>query len=857
MTATARARAGRRPAVHLICNAHLDPVWQWRWEEGASEALSTFRVAVGLLAEHPRLIFCHNEAVLYRWVERLDPDLFRRIARLVQAGRWVVAGGWNLQPDVNLPGIESIIRQIAEGRRYFQDRFGVAPRVAWSFDAFGHGAGLPQVLKQAGYKMYIHMRPQPGELDLPSDLYRWRGADGSEILACRIAVGLYHTEYDNIEERLKSGVELALEKNRDVPVFWGIGDHGGGPTRRDLVRIDALAAGERRVRIFHSTPERFLAAVSEAGRKAPVVRGDLQRCFTGCYTSLSRIKRRALANLGLLVQTEALRAAAWWTRGLDYPEDRLGGAWRAHLFNDFHDILPGTCVEAAERDALDLYGKSEAEARCLRLEAAASFARGRSEPVEIPLTVLNVNPALARVPVEAELMIEHRPKWKGLWRSRLCDAGGRDVVCQEEQSEALLPFNGWRRKIAFMGRLPGLGAAFYEIRPVEGATPAPPAPETSGEVRLFRAPGWKAIGADGSVHPWKEADGLWLGSHRRTGRSAFLRTRGLGMTAGPFPMLHVMEDDGDSWGTGRRRYDRILGEFKPGRPARIVERGPVRTILESVTRYKNSSVLIQTIFYPSWPVVELRLRIQWNEAGARLKLGFPTSFRAAGGLCCEVPGGAVVRPADGDEYVHGRWCLAEGPLDGRPAAFGVAHAGLHGVSFAEGEIRLSVLRGSAYCHERGFALGTERVWKRADQGVHDIRLALTVGSPMDVRRSLPGLADWLCAPPAVYAHLPFGPAESGRAARETASDASAPLLSVSTPGLRLLACRRSEDGQALIVRLQESTGRKTKASISFASAGSRRAEGDGFEAAFAPFEIRTYRLERSGRFRCVELFPPR
>lgn len=146
--------------VHLICNAHLDPVWQWRWEEGASEALATFRNAVDILDEHPKLVFCHNEAVLYQWAERLDPALFEAIRRHVRAGRWAISGGWFIQPDVNLPGTESLVRTIAEGRRYFREKFGVSPRVAYNFDSFGHSGGLPQILKLAGYEMYVHMRPQ-------------------------------------------------------------------------------------------------------------------------------------------------------------------------------------------------------------------------------------------------------------------------------------------------------------------------------------------------------------------------------------------------------------------------------------------------------------------------------------------------------------------------------------------------------------------------------------------------------------------------------------------------------------------------------------------------------------------------
>ena len=163
-TGTEEPRSGK-PTVHLICNAHLDPVWQWRWEEGASEAVATFRVA----AAHPgrasgsRLLPQRGRPLPLGRAARSRRSS-RTIRRLVKAGRWAIAGGWYLQPDANLPGIESVVRQIAEGRRYFRDRFGVAPRVAYNFDSFGHGAGLPQVLRQAGYKMYIHMRPQAHEL---------------------------------------------------------------------------------------------------------------------------------------------------------------------------------------------------------------------------------------------------------------------------------------------------------------------------------------------------------------------------------------------------------------------------------------------------------------------------------------------------------------------------------------------------------------------------------------------------------------------------------------------------------------------------------------------------------------------
>ena len=182
-----------KPVVHLICNAHLDPVWQWRWEEGAAEAVNTFGIAARLLDEFPDFVFNHNEAILYRWVQEYDPALFREIQRLVSAGRWCVAGGWDLQPDINMPGTEALIRHIALGRQFFRRHFGTAPRVAYNFDSFGHSGGLPQILRCAGYEMYIHMGPGAKDLKLPADLYRWQGVDGSVIAAYRIPFIAYHT----------------------------------------------------------------------------------------------------------------------------------------------------------------------------------------------------------------------------------------------------------------------------------------------------------------------------------------------------------------------------------------------------------------------------------------------------------------------------------------------------------------------------------------------------------------------------------------------------------------------------------------------------------------------------------------
>ena len=864
-----------KPAVHLICNAHLDPVWQWRWEEGASEAQATFRTAVELLHEHSRLVFCHNEAVLYQWVERYDPALFKEIQKLVRKGRWAISGGWYLQPDVNMPGLESLIRQIAEGRKYFQEKFGAAPKVAYNFDSFGHSGGLPQVLMRSGYKMYIHMRPQSHELELPSDLYRWRGVDGSEILTYRIAVGLYHSERDNIEQKISEGIELALKLNRDVPVFWGLGNHGGGATRDDLSVIDALMRREKWVRIVHSTPDRFYEALKGEAKNVPVVEGDLQRVFTGCYTSLSRIKRAAIKNLGGLIQAEALRTASWWSAGQDFPSAELREAWKGQLFNDFHDILTGTCTEPAEQDALELYGKVSDSSRRLRLEAAAAFNKGATQKLYIPLTVLNADPSLTHAPVEVECMADYRPFWKGKWHLRLFKLDGTEIPCQEEQPESLLPFNRWRRKVSFMADIPGLGVSHYEIRADKGEALRFSSEGAAKKDSHFIFRAKRDDVAAEKTHknsPLAKFD-LLFELDKKIGLLTSLQAGGSECLAGPLFRPLVIIDDGDSWGTDRWSYRQVEGAFQAkGRP-RVLEKGPIRTIIETALAYKKSRIVLHTIAYPSWPVLEFRLRVHWNEERRRLKLSIPTAF-APGRVLCEIPGGAIARPADGQEHVHGRWILAEALSAGKETSLGIVNSGQHGFDFSDGEIRLSVLRSSAYCHELGFKIRKSPARKFADLGVHDFRLLVSAGDPGIVRSMLPGLADWLSAPPAAYAHLPIGMGseatenpsaftllkggnikDSFRKDEEQTSLAIGfhNLLSLRPANIRMTACKQSWDEKALIVRLHETSGMRTSASLRVPKYRKSGVPEISVKLAFGPFEIKTVRFEKLGKWQEAHL----
>lgn len=221
--------------LHLVCNAHLDPVWLWEWEEGAAEALSTFRTAAQFCEEFEEFVFNHNEAILYQWIEGFEPELFSKIQLLVKRGKWNIIGGWYVQPDCNMPSGESFVRQVLFGKSYFKKKFGVEPKTAINFDPFGHTRGLPQILIKSGYTSYLFCRPDPKELVIPADDFIWVGYDGSEILAHR-ARHHYNSERGKARERVKQWIAENPEQKTGL-LLWGIGDHGGGPSREDLEQL--------------------------------------------------------------------------------------------------------------------------------------------------------------------------------------------------------------------------------------------------------------------------------------------------------------------------------------------------------------------------------------------------------------------------------------------------------------------------------------------------------------------------------------------------------------------------------------------------------------------------------------------
>ena len=831
----------RRPIVHLVCNAHLDPIWMWPWEEGAREAISTFRTAADFCDEYPRFIFNHNESVLYEWVEEYDPALFARLQGLVKAGRWHIAGGWYLQPDCNLPGGETFVRLISVARRYFADKFGARPTVAYNFDPFGHHGSLPQILRQTGYEMYLHCRPGANLLELPAPLYRWQGLDGSQTLALRPATGWYGTFEHTGLESVRRGVEFARHTGEDQLVLWGLGDHGGGPSRKLLEAIHAVMDETADVEIRHSTPEAYLARIKDrpAGRCAPVHRGDLQRSFPGCYISMAPIKRAMRRGEALLASAERWSTVAWHERGRAYPQGRLDQAWKGVAFNTFHDILAGSSSEAASlQDVMEIFGRSADVCRSLRMAAQmALLPEVPPRPDTIPVYVFNPHAHAMTAPVGLEFLMEYmpRPEAKSF---ALYDDTGRQMGCQNQGGpfERTGSLGGWHRYLGFVAQVPPLSARRYEVRrheqPAAGRSPLTVRRTRAGivvENRWLRAKFSRETGGLASLVDKRSGRDLLRGSVRPA----------------------AMKDTLDAWGgEANANFSTPLGEFAPLSPREVARwagedktevpalhvlfSGPVSVTIQSLVGWRRSRVCQQFTVYADLPQMEVNLRVHWQERRQCLKWVLPFRLKDSRAVC-EVPFAAIERSTDGAENVGGRWVRLEEKAGDR-LAVGVANDGQYAFhARGDGELGLSLVRGAAHCRFDDLPARADEHHTYMDQGQHDFRFRVLWGKAPALAKALIPAAMELNLPlePFFIYHQPMPQPGAPRHA--------APLLEVTPETVVLSALQRADDGDDLIVRLYEALGRRTRATLRLAGARSP------FELDFGPFEIKTLRFTRTAR----------
>lgn len=355
------APAAKEYSLILCGHAHIDMNWMWGWNETVSAALSTFRTMLDLMDEYPTFTYSQSQTSVYKLVEEYDPELMERIKERIAEGRWEITSTAWVETDKNMPTGESLLNTVKYTRDYLEETWGVDPeslKIDFSPDTFGHSAHIPEIDSYAGIKYYYHCRGLNGNLVL----YRYKAPSGAEILMYRepywynsaitphIATGLIDLS------RRMGGLKTGL-------IVYGVGNHGGGVTRRDVERALEMSEWKVYPNIRFGTFKEFfeLADKPEIREKLPVVDHELNFLFDGCYTTQTRIKRANRMTEAKLIESSALSALGKHS-GTRYFYGAYEKAWQNTLFTHFHDILTGSCVQDSREYAMGLYQTASAHA---------------------------------------------------------------------------------------------------------------------------------------------------------------------------------------------------------------------------------------------------------------------------------------------------------------------------------------------------------------------------------------------------------------------------------------------------------------------------------------------------------------
>lgn len=818
------------PSVHLISNAHLDPVWQWEWEEGAAAALSTFRAAADFCEEFDGYVFNHNEVILYKWVEEYEPALFSRIQKLVQAGKWHIMGGWYLQPDCNMPAGESFVRQILLGQSYFLEKFGVRPTTAINFDSFGHTPGLVQIMQQAGYDSYIFMRPEAFE-GLPAQNFIWKGFNGSRVTAHQIKGG-YGSALGKAEEKISQWLQDHQDTATGI-IFWGVGNHGGGPSRVDIRSIAELQkkfAGT--VNIIHSTPEQYFAELRQT-TELQEYEGDLNPRFIGCYTSMIRIKQKHRQLENELLMTEKMLSSAAARQLVSYPSAELYEAWCDLLTAQFHDILPGTSIQPAEEASLRLleHGLEIVS----RLRARAFFALSSGQPKALskqyPVMVYNPHPFKVRGLFACEFMLEDQNWLEGFSMPVVQQDGKRlPSQCEKEYSNLNLD---WRKRIIFQAELAPMSMNRFDCSiEVWEQKPRPQLREQNGKLTF-------------------ETEDLLVVVNAATGLIDEYAVHGQSvLQPGAFQPLFVA-DNADPWRMDVTAFPEAAGAFTlmdtvagsrfsgssdaklPS--VRVIEDGEVRTVIEALLQYGQSSICLTYRLPKKGTELEVELRVYWSEKDAMLKLAVPTVMKE-GTYHGQTAYGINELMDNGDETVSQRWVAVQS----EKMALTCINNGIYGSDYRDGEIRLSLLRGAGYCAhpimDRPLTV-QDRFLPRIDQGERSYTFWINAGDRSERLEAVDREATMHNEQPYALSFFPSG-------------DGVKPdsFLILEDDVIQLGAFKKEERGEDYIIRLFEPTGQPHSTVLSLPSYGLRK------EIHLEGFEIATLRLNtRNGTLGVAEL----
>ena len=785
---------------HLVSHAHIDAQWLWEWPETLEEFKNTFHQALKFMDEYPGFTFTQSSSMFYQATEYQWPEIFRKIRDRVKSGEWELVGGRITEADNNLISPEAQVREFLYGQRYFRERFeGKQAVVAWEPDTFGHNAQMPQIVKQSGCLYYYFCRTGK---DLP--LFWWEGLDGTRILAFQEVNSWYNSDLSQFQFDEMTDFYKRVG-SKDMLWVYGVGNHGGGATREDLDTAKSWMQKSYLPQAQFSTATRFFQTLEQKYdlSNIPIIKGELNFVFEGCYTTHGDIKRLNNEAQALTESAEAVAAIAG-RYGFPYPGAQIRQMWEDICWNHHHDTIDGSAVHLPYERSREVYAGALSRGRLIAADALAYMAMLVKAP-QGDIMVFNPTGAarddVISCVIPPEIALEKAEAKAG-----------------EKTSAIQLTDPNSRAGFFIARQIPAYGYRIYTIK--EEKTPRKPAVQISPDGLILENAKLRV-----ALDP---ASGAIVSIFNKQLNYEFIPPKG---SANRLEMHWEKVGSMAAWVIGAIDHTDILDHPSS---IRALEKGPERVMVEIVYPFLESRLTQKISLNSDADYIDSEFTGDWKETGYKhpalapfLKVAMDLAIPNPAARY-EIPFGDVTRPVDGREMPALKWVDVS---NGR-CGLSLINDSKHGHSITTDTLRLSLIRTPNYpdptsdnyiqtVHYRLYPhAGDVKVSKIAAQAfafVHPAMTCLTTGRGKDLL-----------------------PAEFS-------------FASVSEPDVIITAVKRAEDDDDLIVRLYEADGHSVKTSLKTAFSGRKACAvnfiedpypGDiAFESGSLPLVLRPYEIK--------------
>lgn len=788
------------PTMGIVGHSHIDTAWLWTLQETRRKVARTFSSVANLMDQYPEFIFtqsapCHTEIVRHDY-----PELFSRIRSRVAEGRWEPNGGMWVEPDCNLTGGESLVRQLLVGQRATREMFGYTSDTLWMPDVFGYSAALPQILQGAGVRFFCTTKIAWNDTTrFPYDTFIWKGIDGSSVI----------THYNSIhcapDPKALMG-QWAWVQHKDVQdrrlTAYGWGDGGGGPEAEMLEVARLVGDLEGCPRTVHTTVGGFMQSIErDLAHDLPTWVGELYlEGHRGTLTSIAQIKRGNRRAEVAMRDAEILLTRAALGGHLPYPREAMLGLWKELLTHQFHDILPGSSIAEVNDEAIEAFGRIAGEARALANRALASLTGSGAKDRWLFANTLGWERS-------SEI------SWDGA-------PDGQYPVDQSIVAQWVEGPTGTKRMVMHGVTLPALGGTVVVMGHGQSSRTSP----FKATFDTVEAPFVLArFDAEGRIVSLID---------RSTGRE-IVRP---GAALNTFVLGEDVPAEWDNWNVDRDQRLRMRPDSHLV-SREVVANGPLQLRIRCAYRVGQASTVVQdVVFHSSSPQIDFETVVDWVEKRTLMKALFALNIWAETARH-EIQYGHAERPTHTNliqdrarfEVCAHKW------TDLSDNAYGVAllNDSKYGVSVEGNVIGLSLLKSGVHPDPRG------------DAGRHQMTYSLLPhDGPFSVERVVRPAYELNVAP------IPVSVAADVEGLRS--------MLSLDNPNVIVEAVKWAEEGDAFTVRLYEAGKGSALARLTLAvpvesivetdlleeNPQPVRRDGDAVVLTFRPFEIKTLRCKR-------------